>query len=266
MQFSSIIITGASSGIGYVLAEQLSEYVQDTIFILGRNLNALNTLKQSIEKKGTCTCVPISIDLSKEYSVHQVVQQINSHNLTIDLLINNAASTYIGSFSNQEPHSISHLLGLNIINLTHLTSAFLQQMVKQNKGHILMISSLYGYKFVPNQALYGASKAYLTAFTQALKLELAGSPITVSLAMPGITRTQFRSRHKKESSKNKWLSYSSDFVATNIISGLKKGKTFMLPGLMNKILFVVVKFIPDFLYNDCILFFNRLRHLNIDTK
>lgn len=229
----TVLITGASSGIGYELAISYAKRHYNLI-IIGRNKEALATLAESCQQQYQVTVHTIVQDLTQENAAKIVFEQLKTQNFKIEILINNAGVGLWGNYIDADPAAEHQLVQLHISFLLAFTRLILQQMRTRRSGKIINIGSVYCYTPVPKQSVYAASKAFLASFSDALRIEVAPYDIEVCLVCPGITHTKFRSRAHIDEKKTWWALEASE-VAEQIVEGAQKGSRYIVPGLFNKI-------------------------------
>ena len=184
------LITGASSGIGKELAK-IHAKNGGNLVIVARSLDKLNELKQDLESNYNIKVFVFEKDLTAQNAIQEVYDYVNKYNITIDYLINNAGFGGIGKFYERDWEKDLSMIQLNIIALTGLTRKFLPDFVKRNNGKILNVSSTASLMAGPMQAVYFATKAFVTSFSNAIAEELYDTNVTVTNLMPGATETDF---------------------------------------------------------------------------
>jgi uncharacterized protein len=185
-----ILITGASSGIGGVYAEEFAKKKANLILV-ARNKDKLERAGKSFRDKYSIEVVVKPYDLSKADSAHQLFEEIKSSNISVYGLINNAGFGTFGNFHETSLKKIEEMLMLNNYTLTSLTHLFLSELVKERKGFIVNIASLAAYMPFPYMAAYAASKSYVLSFTTALWAEYRSSGVRILTVSPGATDTGF---------------------------------------------------------------------------
>ena len=159
----TILITGASSGIGEAFAKRLNELGANLI-LTARSEEKLNSLSKMMNN-----ALVISGDLSKPSFPKELYDAVkNSHLSSVDILINNAGFGYSGLFLDSNIENYKEMLYVNIYSLTELTHLFLKDMLKKESGGIINISSLASFQSLPYFTVYSSSKAYVTSFTLGL--------------------------------------------------------------------------------------------------
>ena len=231
------LVTGASSGIGYSIARCLSNMGYDLI-VVARRKDCLLNLKK--ECKTDVEIIPM--DLSIISNVYKLYETTKKHD--IDILVNNAGVGLYGEFYDIDLQKEMDMLRLNIGATNILTKLYLKDMVKKNKGKILNVSSIFGFMPGPLMSSYYASKAYITSISRAINMELKMKNINVSISTlcAGAVDTNFNS--------DLGISFfippsSSEKVAKYSINKLLKNKEIIVPGIINKFVYVLNKIIPN---------------------
>ena len=239
------LITGASSGIGKEFARIHAEKGGDLI-VVARSENKLNELKKELEEAYKVNVVVITKDLTQPDAPKEIYEQVKSAGLMVDYLINNAGFGGLGKFNERELAQDLSMINLNISALTALTHYFLQDFVKNNEGKILNVSSTASLMPGPLQAVYYATKAYVTFFSNAIAEELSDTNITVTNLMPGATETQFGKISGMDKTSMFKNTASARSVAQDGYNGMLKGKLDIVSGLtfMQKIMTTMVPITP----------------------
>jgi uncharacterized protein len=245
MKRETVLITGASSGIGYEFAKRFAKE-QYNIVAVARSESKLQALKQELEAKYGIEVFVYTKDLSNQDEVSALYEEIKKENIVIDILINNAGFGLFGEFTKTNLAEELNMIDLNIKTLTHLTKLVVVDMVKRNKGKILNVASTAAFQPGPLMAVYYATKAYVLSFTEALENELKGTNVTVSALCPGPTETGFAGRANLSQSK---LFKSLDVMNVHQVvevgyDGLLKGKTIIIPGWKNRLLAMSARLMP----------------------
>lgn len=227
----TVLITGASSGIGYELAKVFGAN-EDDLILVARNSDRLADLKKTIEKLRSSKVYIINKDLSEPDAGETLFQEIKDLGLQVDILINNAGAGYVGLFHEKELAEDLKMMQLNMGTLTVLTKLFAAEMAKRRNGKILNVASTGSYHPGPFTAVYYATKAYVLSLTEALAIELKPYGVTVSALCPGATKTEFAKRAGKRDSS---AAMDARDVARAAFSGLSKNKITIIPGLGNKL-------------------------------
>lgn len=230
-----VLITGATSGIGYEFARIFAENKYNLI-LTGRNIEMLENMKQKMEEKYKVAVYIFEKDLSKTGSAEELYRQVKSNNINVDILINSAGFGYVNEFINEELSKDAEMMNLNINSLTILTKLCGKEMAERKHGKILNVASTGAYHPGPYTAVYYASKAYVLSLTEAIAHELKKYNVTVTALCPGATKTNFcRREGKKDNPKAKM----PQFVAKKGYDALMKGKGNIIPGIENKLLVMI---------------------------
>ncbi len=239
------LITGASSGIGKELSKIHASKGGDLV-IVARSKDKLESLKSELEKQYNIKVMTISKDLSLSTAPKEIYQEVTKADIDIEYLINNAGFGGRGKFHEREWEKDLAMINLNIVALTELTRLFLPKMVKRNSGKVLNVSSTAGLMPGPLQAVYYATKAYVTFFSNAIAEELSDTNITVTALLPGATNTGFAKAGDLEKTDLFKKMASAYDVALDGYNGMLKGKLDVVSGLttMQKIMIAMVPLTP----------------------
>jgi short-subunit dehydrogenase len=221
------LITGASSGIGKELAIIHAEKKGDMVLI-ARSADKLNALKIELEQKFGIKVYVIVKDLSQREAVQEIYEELQQKGIAVEYLINNAGFGGLGLFAERDWKSDEEMIHLNIRALTGLSRIFLPDMLKRNSGRILNVSSTASLMPGPLQAVYFASKAFVTSFSNALAEELSDTNVTVTALLPGATATEFGA----VSGMDKTEMFKKTFPAREVA---EDGYNAMMKGTLNKI-------------------------------
>ena len=178
------LITGASGGIGKEIAKVLIEHNAE-VCISGRNIEELNSLKESLGKK----CFIVACDLSKKEEIIELVKKSDDLLGHIDILINNAGITKDNIFLRMSENEWEDVLSVNLNSTFNILKLITKGMVKRKYGRIINISSIVGVTGGAGQVNYSASKAGLIGLTKSLSQEIATRNITVNCIAPGFIET-----------------------------------------------------------------------------
>jgi len=227
-----MLITGASAGIGRALAIEAAK-ARAQVILLARSTDKLEVLCDEIRREGGDASF-YTVDIVDRDNLRNVLESILRDFPVIDILVNNAGIGWYGLFTDMPVGSVQNLLDLNICALTEVTRMILPGMLARGQGKILNISSIVGDLAVQGAALYAASKAYVNAFSRAIKRELHGSGVHVALCKIGPVSTDFFGRMKNAGSlriPGELMAIPAIQVAgrlVNISAGKRQG-TFFIP-------------------------------------
>ena len=239
------IITGASGGIGYEIALLFAQQKMD-IVIVARNEKKLENIKSVIEKQYNITVFCVATDLATSEGIVDINHCVNTNNLSVNYLVNNAGFGDYGFFTERSMEKYSEMLGLNIISLTELTYYYAKQMIKNGKGRILNVASTAGFQPDPYFAVYGASKAYVISLTEAIHKEFENTGVTATVLSPGATKTKFMERADMSDAKL----YESGVMSAKKVAqvgfdGMMRGSLHVIPGFKNKVLAFFSSIMPS---------------------
>ncbi|MES9853399.1 MAG: SDR family oxidoreductase [Candidatus Thiodiazotropha sp. L084R] len=187
---NTALITGASSGIGKSLA-RIHAMKGGDLVLVARSRNKLETLKSELESEHGVRVTVIVEDLSKPDSAQSIFNRTEELGIIVDTLINNAGFGGHGLFHERDLKADQAMMQVNMISLTNLTHLYLKGMVSRQYGRILNVSSTASFMPGPLQAVYYATKAYVTSFTQAIAEEVAAYNVTATALCPGAVDTGF---------------------------------------------------------------------------
>ena len=241
---ATVLITGASSGIGKDLADIFASKKNDLILV-ARSKETLHNMAVDFEQRYGTRVNVFDIDLSQPGSAVQLYNGIKDIKTNIDILINNAGVGMYGDAVDMEVEKVSHMLMLNIASVTELSLLFAHDMKEARRGKILNISSTAAFQPTPYLAAYGASKAYVLQFGEALHIELKKYGVTVVTVCPGPTETGFaKGANMEHSTMFKAGVMSSKHVAKGAYNALQKNRMTAILGLKNILLATSVRFFP----------------------
>lgn len=242
---NTVLITGASSGIGEEFAWQLAAMGFD-LLLVARRVDKLLSLRKKIVAKYPCqSCLVLPIDLIEENASEVLLNFIVLKKIQITGLINNAGFGLRGTFSDSSAIRQREMLQVNINVLTMITHTFIPALKSHPQSFIINVASTAAFQAGPNLALYYASKAFVLSFSEALHVELKGQ-VMVSALCPGATKTEFAEVAGMSDSLIFKLRVMDKKVVVRC--ALKNRKNaIVVPGLANKIGVIVVKLLPRFI-------------------
>lgn len=189
---SFTLITGASSGIGAVMARLLATEKRPLILV-ARRIQVLQELKKELESKYAVAVVVIASDLSAPGAAAELYEYTRQQGYVVSTLINNAGVGLYGSFADTDLEQELKMIQLNTSALVALTKLYMQDMLAAKNGTILNVSSLLAFLPFPYYAVYSGTKAFVQAFTDTLAAEVAGTGIRILSVCPGPVDTPFQS-------------------------------------------------------------------------
>ena len=192
----TVLITGASSGIGASYADRFAHRGHNLVLV-ARDEARMRVLASRLEQEAPVTIDILRADLTAAADLARVESRLREDE-RIGVLINNAGEAAPGSFTNPDSESLAHLIRLNVTALTRLTSAIIPRYLRQGGGAIINIASVVA--LAPERPLgaYGATKSYVLALSQNLQSELGPRGIYVQAVLPGATRTEIFERSGRD--------------------------------------------------------------------
>ncbi|MEY2556589.1 MAG: uncharacterized protein QOE34_14 [Verrucomicrobiota bacterium] len=246
---STALITGASAGIGRELARQLAGRA-GSLILVARRRERLEELRDELTKRDPNLNIHVQVaDLSDDRAVVELCDWVAREKITIDFLINNAGLGDVGPFATSELQRVEEMLAVNITALTLLTRLLLPGMIARKRGAILNVSSSASFLPLAGFAVYAATKAYVTSFSEAIRTELHGTGVTVTSLCPGPVHTEFtevahRNRSARERSGPEFTHVSVEDVVAAALKAVARGKALVIPGFVMKLAMLLVRLTP----------------------
>lgn len=246
MKNKTALVTGASSGIGEAFARLLAKEGYNLVLV-ARGEEKLNQIKSELGEKHGIQIYVIAKDLSVFTAPQEILAELQTKNIEIDLLVNNAGFAEYGKFYELDLQKQINSINLNVVCLTALTHLFLPQMTAKKHGHILNVASTAAFQAGPLMAVYYATKAYVLSFSEGLNSELQGTGVNVTALCPGPTKTEFFKKQPGFAFSR--LFQSSSFMSAERVAqigynALITNKPVVIAGLRNKILAFGTRLLP----------------------
>jgi len=240
------LITGASSGIGLELAREFARDGYDLV-LAARRIEPMQALADELKSAGASTTV-IASDLSKPGAAAALAAELDARGLAIEALVNNSGLGDNAKFHVSDQTRIGEMLQVNMVALTELTRLLVPGMVKRGRGKVMMVASTASFQPCPNMAVYGATKAYVLSFGEAIGYELRGTGVSVTVLCPGGTTSGFQKVANTENirfvkSKTSPRMTSAE-VARLGFEATKAGRAVYITGLRNRVMAFSVRFSP----------------------
>ncbi|MBK1826240.1 SDR family oxidoreductase [Haloferula rosea] len=229
------MITGASSGLGAEFARQLAPRCQ-TLVLVARRTEPMEALASELRLEHPDLSVGVlKADLTQSADRAELLKQLASAGLHPDLLVNNAGMGDYGEFVKSDWSKTEAMIRLNVEALTALTHALVPPMIEGGGGSVIQVSSLASILPIPDFAVYAATKAYVTSFSEALRLELREQGIRVTALCPGPVHTNFgevarRQQTGDESPFREAFYVDAKQVVKEALSGLACNAPRVFPG------------------------------------
>jgi butyryl-CoA dehydrogenase len=246
------VITGAASGIGKTLALKLAEQGCN-LALADRDMEGLIAVRTKIMEFDV-KCIAEDFDVSNKEAFISFAENVNSEFSGVDMLFNNAGVTLIDSVKDQSFEDFHWIMNINFWGVVYGSHAFLPFLQKSPQAHLVNVSSVFGLLSLPGQSAYNSSKFAVRGFTEALKMEMAGTNVSVHCVHPGGIKTNISNNAKvtsKSISKsqnvenfNKLAKTTPEEAADVILQGLVKNKRRILIGKDAKFLDRIARWFP----------------------
>lgn len=225
------LITGGSQGLGKAIAEELAQRGINLILVALDTPELYDTAELLRKTYPSIQVEVFAGDLTQDSSPREIFDFIEKNNFPIHYLINNAGVGYTGRFDLLSEQFVSTIIKLNVLALTKLTHLFIPMLRSNQPAYILNISSMAGLYTMPFKTAYSASKQYVYAFSRALREELKGSGVGVTVLCPGgiLTNPKVIADTQKIGWSAEILSTYPDFVARDAVKAMLAGKTTHIP-------------------------------------
>ena len=239
----TVLITGASSGIGEAFAKKMAS-MRANLILTSRTQEKLASLAESLEKAHSINVYVFPIDLSQINSAKVLYEKIKDAGLSIDVLVNNAAFGKSAKFLDTNIEFYKSMIVLNVQSLVELSYLCLPEMLRKNEGGIINVSSTVAFLPFPFSTIYAATKWFVMSFSEGLYGEYQNTEVTIMALCPGATATNFFSLAHSNDDLSKVNFDSSEFVVEQGIKGFLKGKNYVVVGLRKYIMAQVPRFFP----------------------
>jgi len=244
----SALITGASAGIGREFARQLAGRA-GSVVLVARRRERLEQLRNELKKDNPNLNVHVyDVDLADKAQVDALIDSLARDKIDIDLLINNAGLGDSGPFATSDPERIDQIIQVNMSALTLLTRKLLPSMIARKRGAILNVSSSAGFLPIPGFAIYAASKAYVTSFSEAIFSELRGTGVSVCALCPGPVHTEFNDVAQRPGEARdrspEFVYVPVEQVVRDALAAVEADRPLIIPGFLMKVGMFLVRMTP----------------------
>ncbi len=241
----TVLVTGASSGIGRALAHRFARAGSDCV-LLARSEDTLHDLADTLASSYDVNAHVLPADLSVPGVADDVAAELRERALSVDVLVNNAGIGARGPFAELDPHRQINMIRVNVTALTHLTRHLLPGMLERGRGGVLNVASTAGFQPGPHMSVYYATKAYVVSFSEGLHEEAAGTGVTVTGLAPGPTRTAFADRAGMSDATlfDLGATMTPEAVAHAGYDGFRQDQALVVPGWPNKVGAFMIRFTP----------------------
>ncbi|GJM11269.1 MAG: dehydrogenase [Lysobacteraceae bacterium] len=241
------LITGASAGIGLAFAERYASMGINTVLVARRE-QRLQQLANELESRTKTSSTALAMDLADPTAIDGLVAELANRQLHIDILVNNAGYGVNGKLTSRDWQDHRQFIELMMVAPVELSYRLLPAMREQGYGRILNIASLAG--LIPSGAghtLYGASKAYLIRFSEALSAECVGTGVNVAAICPGFTYSEFHDvtgTRDQVSKMPSWMWMTAEEVVEMSVAGVEQDKVVLVTGRVNRFLAWLARHLP----------------------
>jgi short-subunit dehydrogenase len=255
----TVLITGASSGIGLELARCFAAE-GSRLILVARNTAALEELAEELRRDYKVEAIVLVADLSLPETPGKIFSELKGRGIVVDVLVNNAGFGAHGLFSELPLQRQLEMIQVNVTALTELTGLFLPGMVERHRGGVLNVASVAGFAPGPGMAVYFATKAFVLSISEALAGELAGTGIKVMALCPGPTGTNFGkvANFKNNSQLVRVVRMTAKDVAQQGHRDFRDGRVVAVSGWRNRLLVLLIRLTPRLLVRRTTRKFNGL--------
>jgi short-subunit dehydrogenase len=234
------VVTGASSGMGLVFAQELARRGHNVLAV-ARRRDRLEALEREESTRGRIQ--PFVADLGTWDGLEALVARIRDLG-EIELLVNNAGVATAGDFAESDLRRELAEIDLNVKAVVTLTHAVLARMRPRKRGAIINVASVVAFQPFPHFAVYAASKAFVLSFTEALAEELRGSGLRIMALCPGAAKTEMSVFSRNEGVLGKLPSLSAEQIVHTALRGVESGSVVKIVGWPNRMLVFLNRFVP----------------------
>ena len=245
MTDETVLITGASSGIGLELARRFAADGA-ALVLVARSEEKLGNIVRELRARYGVAARVLAYDLSDPAARPALFEALRADGTAVDVLVNNAGFGARGSVAALGVERQLGMVQLNVAALTHLTRLFLPGMIERGQGGVLNVASTAAFQPGPQMAVYYATKAFVLSFTEGVAEEVRPAGVRVCCLAPGPTDTGFRKEAGLEGSRLFTLAavMTPEAVARAGYEGFRKGRVLVVPGAQNKLGAFLVRFVP----------------------
>jgi uncharacterized protein len=242
------IVTGASSGIGADIARELAKR-KFGVTLVARREDRLRGLAEELTTAYGTRAEVIAADLTDEGSRAGVASQLGERGLTVDVLVNNAGFSSVGPVHRSDRAREVAMIRTDVEAVVDLCSTFVPGMVQRGRGAVLNVASTAAFQPLPGQAGYSAAKAFVLAYSQAVRAELKGTGVTLTVLCPGPVETGFveasgMTEEEAAGALPKIMWVSSEAVAREAVEGVERDRDVVIPGAVNRLVAVGAHLTP----------------------
>jgi short-subunit dehydrogenase len=233
---NTALVTGASSGIGTAMARELASRGY-AIALVARREERLRRLATDLTEEHGVAAEVIAADLGDQAERDRLADELRTRGRSVGVLVNNAGFGHQADFARCSRDRMVEMVRVNVEAVVDLTGRFIEPMVERGRGGVINIASLGAFQPLPGSAVYGASKAFVLSFSEAVRTELRGSGVTVTAVCPGPVRTEFSAAAGVPGVEDRtpglvWM--SAEDIARQAVDGAAQDKRVVVPGVLNR--------------------------------
>lgn len=239
------LITGASSGLGKAFAEELAKRGHNLLLV---SLPGTGLADQSaiLSNRYNLPVQYFETDLIRHDAPSEIKKFVSGHNLSVDILVNNVGIGHGGEIGDYTDEAVKESVMLNVSCTTLMTNAFIKELKKMDRAYLLNIGSFGGFLPMPYKSIYTATKSYIYYFSLAIRQELRGTNVSVSVAMPGpiLTNDKVRERVRQQGFISNSNVIDAGKAASYILDRMFRGKAVIIPRWTIRISYGLALMIP----------------------
>ena len=233
---NTALVTGASAGIGAAMARELASR-GFSIALVARREDRLRSLATDLTEEHGVTADVIAADLGDEAERDRLADELRGRGRSVEVLVNNAGFGHQADFATSPRSRMLEMVRVNVEAVVDLTSRFIGPMVERGRGSVINVASTGAFQPLPGSAVYGATKAFVLSFSEALRTELRGSGVSVTAVCPGPVRTEFTQAAGVPGVEDRtpglvWM--SAEDIARHGVEGAARDKRVVVPGVLNR--------------------------------
>lgn len=237
------LITGGASGLGLELSKRFAED-KNNLVLISSNIDKLTTAKEMLEKEYGVEVLVLALDLSNNQNFSKVKDFVEKNDIKVNNLVNCAGIGDCTDFKDMDIDKQIRTVELNCNCPMYLMRLFINDMIKENEGHILNINSIAAFIPGPFMSTYHASKIFFLYMSEAIERELKGTNVKVTSICPGPFASDFVNKAHNDYTFSKMKPLSTEKVADITYKAFKKNKSLKIIGFKNKLMMFATRFAP----------------------
>lgn len=234
------LVTGASQGLGRALAEELARCGHN-LFLVSLPGTGLPELSASVASRHNISARFLETDLMRREAPAELLEFVKKEGIAVNILVNNVGIGHGGPIGDYSEKEIEESVFLNMRCITLMINAFTDELTGRGKAYVLNIGSFGGFMPVPHKSIYSATKSYVFNLSLAVREELRGRGVSVSVGMPGgiITNSRVRERVNKLGTLGRLNALEPDVAARHLVREMFRGRSVIIPGWTNRLAYYV---------------------------